>query len=226
MYIILKRSVMKSESSHVNHIGLTIIIFLFGGLVGYYTGAAYATDGIYQAIYDQSFFYGAKKHTTAVVATSASDPTADWKVYSNDSMNFSFKYPKTYTATVSTTDQTVTVVSTTGTYTAANAPKDYRHITFSYKPSDITVDHEHTISTARDVNPNIGLTSATAATADGGKANIYETTSIAGAKTVDAFVTNGTNRYYFTTLSGVASDVYAGQLTLLKQILSTFKFTK
>lgn len=67
-----------AESSHINHVGVAVLLFILGSIVGYYVGSAYEADAQGQAQYDQTYFYGVKKKTvkpTTPTTTTTTTPT-------------------------------------------------------------------------------------------------------------------------------------------------------
>lgn len=238
-----------SESSHVNHVGVAVLLFILGSIVGYYAGAAYEADAQNQSAYDQSYFFGLKKKkavatpvtksttTTPVVATTT-DKTADWKTYASSKYGFSFKYPSNNQAPtdegiggIAPEESQMLILYLTDNAERANNLTMIRFISAPLSVSDQKLslaDYVKSISSQTYTSTEVKIGSETAVKVNytSGSYNIKDasgrTINNSSGKDV-RFIKHNDNIYM---IEPNANATKTGNPNLADQILATFKFTK
>jgi type II secretory pathway pseudopilin PulG len=163
--------------------------------------------------------------TSATIPTTA-DKTADWKTYTNEEYGFSFKYPEDWVIEEDTSLERIYVKNMEGDYNKSNMPTDFQKVWISYSQSQSSPTEENLTKDGKPSCCEATTVSTSTISANVLDINTYEFNTI-GGPTLEAYWSdNSGRRYSAKNGSEKPAGVQEKEITTLKQILSTFQFTK
>jgi hypothetical protein len=215
---------MKKHASlgFVHLVPLVLITIVGVGVLGYY---AFKSGQIKMPVEQTSSFSTSQQDSssspTQIVeksSTPTSNPTADWKIYSNNAYGFSLRYPPSWT--IDTDDQNYIRLKSPNQTPEGQEPNAGALFEIETNKSDdpVTLDELQAFTKSTDT---LQVTSKTESVIQGKPAIFYKAKDLTSAEIEGANVglSNGFLRILMKNYGKKSADKQT-----LQQILSTFKF--
>lgn len=161
--------------------------------------------------------------------TATSDPTADWRSYSNSTYGLSFKYPKEWFVFAPTGDTRVYIQSVPGDVDKGIASSGFQRFWIELSATSAKSDQNSVNATIAPYIASTYLSSDSVKsivyeyyTGDGAKPMANSTT---GEKHLTAFFTHG-QLFELQTASEVGRSNSQSQADIAKKVIGTIQFTK